>query len=96
MPITCPHFQTIYSKIGNWFIIYIFKIGMTDSMEVDGLKEYINELFTQYDTEHKGKLNFQQISKFFEDLLKSCGVDLVYTLQQLYEVIYMAKPGFNG
>lgn len=37
-----------------------------------------------------------ELSKFFDDLLKSVGVSIPYTAQQLYEIIYMCKPNYNG
>jgi len=33
--------------------------------EEEGLKEYIKELFNQYDNQKKGVLTFNELSKFF-------------------------------
>lgn len=69
---------------------------MNNSTEDEVLKEYIAELFGQYDTERKGSLNFEQLNRFFSDLLKSVGLNISYNYQQLYEVIFMANPSFSG
>lgn len=69
---------------------------MSSQIEEETIKEYISEMFQQYDTENKGVLNFQQLGAFFTDLLKSVGVTTGFNYQTLYEAITMCNPSFSG
>lgn len=68
---------------------------MSNSIEEDTIKQYINELFQQYDTERKGTLSFSQLAAFFIDLLKTVGITTGYTYQQLYEITMTCNPSFK-
>ena len=46
------------------------------------LKSYIDNIFDKYDTDHSGTLDEEEMTKFFNDLFGSLGMNTTVTKEQ--------------
>lgn len=70
--------------------------GQSEAIRDDTLRSYIGELFGEYDRDHRGTLNSQQMTGFFNHLFLSQGVSMTLSEAQAIEAIRAVHPTYNG